>query len=101
MTLFPTMERDELAAWLRLALTPGIGNISARKLLVAFGLPQAVFGQTVAAFEPALDYVVVKIPRWAFEKFKDALEPETAVVGRSIPNNGCGTILPAAGPTSV
>lgn len=49
MTLFPTMERDELAAWLRLALTPGIGNISARKLLVAFGLPQAVFGQTVAA----------------------------------------------------
>ncbi|OQC17987.1 DNA-processing protein DprA [Candidatus Skiveiella danica] len=43
------MERDELAAWLRLALTPGIGNISARKLLVAFGLPQAVFGQTVAA----------------------------------------------------
>ncbi len=43
------MERDELAAWLRLALTPGIGNISARKLLVAFGLPQAVFGQTVSA----------------------------------------------------
>ena len=43
------MERDELAAWLRLALTPGIGNRSARKLLVAFGWPQAVFGQTVAA----------------------------------------------------
>lgn len=43
------MERDELAAWLRLALTPGVGNLSARKLLVAFGWPQAVFGQTVAA----------------------------------------------------
>jgi carbamoyl-phosphate synthase large subunit len=27
---------------------------------------------TPASFEPAIDYVVVKIPRWAFEKFKDA-----------------------------
>ena len=26
-------------------------------------------GHTVAAFEPSLDYTVVKIPRWAFEKF--------------------------------
>ncbi|MEM1203199.1 MAG: carbamoyl-phosphate synthase large subunit [Acidobacteriota bacterium] len=26
-------------------------------------------GRTVAAFEPSLDYTVVKIPRWAFEKF--------------------------------
>ena len=27
---------------------------------------------TPASFEPAIDYVVVKIPRWAFEKFRDA-----------------------------
>ncbi|MCG8455951.1 MAG: carbamoyl-phosphate synthase large subunit, partial [Holophagales bacterium] len=26
-------------------------------------------GKTVAAFEPSIDYTVVKIPRWAFEKF--------------------------------
>lgn len=39
------MQRDELAAWLRLALTPRVGNASARKLLAAFGLPQAVFAQ--------------------------------------------------------
>jgi len=26
---------------------------------------------TPASFEPVLDYVVVKIPRWAFEKFRD------------------------------
>jgi carbamoyl-phosphate synthase large subunit len=32
-------------------------------------IPNDITGQTVAAFEPALDYVVVKIPRWAFEKF--------------------------------
>ncbi|HEV8631528.1 MAG TPA: carbamoyl-phosphate synthase large subunit, partial [Thermoanaerobaculia bacterium] len=28
-------------------------------------------GKTQAAFEPSLDYTVVKIPRWAFEKFPD------------------------------
>ncbi|MEX2457426.1 MAG: carbamoyl-phosphate synthase large subunit, partial [Actinomycetota bacterium] len=31
-----------------------------------------ITGVTPAAFEPTLDYVVVKIPRWAFEKFADA-----------------------------
>lgn len=43
------MEREELAAWLRLALTPGVGNLAARRLLAAFGLPGAVFGQPAAA----------------------------------------------------
>ncbi len=38
------MDRDELAAWLRLTLTPGIGAASGRRLLAAFGLPQQVFG---------------------------------------------------------
>jgi len=31
-----------------------------------------ITGQTLAAFEPALDYVAVKVPRWAFEKFPEA-----------------------------
>src|SRR2546425_431367 len=31
-------------------------------------IPNAVTGQTSAAFEPALDYCVVKIPRWPFDK---------------------------------
>lgn len=43
------MEREELAAWLRLSLTPGIGNASARKLLAVFGLPDALFGQSTTA----------------------------------------------------
>lgn len=42
------MERDELASWLRLTLTPGIGNQTARKLLAAFGLPQAIFSQPLS-----------------------------------------------------
>ena len=32
-------------------------------------IPNAVTQQTTAAFEPALDYLVIKIPRWPFDKF--------------------------------
>ena len=32
-------------------------------------IPNAVTQQTLAAFEPTLDYCVVKIPRWPFDKF--------------------------------
>jgi carbamoyl-phosphate synthase large subunit len=35
-------------------------------------IPNAVTGRTLAAFEPALDYCVVKIPRWPFDKFPTA-----------------------------
>jgi carbamoyl-phosphate synthase large subunit len=35
-------------------------------------IPNAVTQKTTAAFEPALDYVVVKIPRWPFDKFAAA-----------------------------
>ncbi|HEY3127070.1 MAG TPA: carbamoyl-phosphate synthase large subunit [Candidatus Limnocylindria bacterium] len=35
-------------------------------------IPNAVTKRTSAAFEPALDYVVVKIPRWPFDKFPGA-----------------------------
>ncbi|GAB6152391.1 carbamoyl-phosphate synthase large subunit [Desulfosporosinus burensis] len=35
-------------------------------------LKNAVTGKTSACFEPALDYVVVKIPRWPFDKFSEA-----------------------------
>ncbi len=35
-------------------------------------IPNAVTKRTTAAFEPALDYVVVKIPRWPFDKFPAA-----------------------------
>ncbi|HMW22831.1 MAG TPA: DNA-processing protein DprA [Burkholderiaceae bacterium] len=34
---------DELAGWLRLLETPGVGRTSARRLLAAFGSPQGVF----------------------------------------------------------
>jgi carbamoyl-phosphate synthase large subunit len=43
-----------------------------------------ITGQTQAAFEPSLDYVVAKVPRWAFEKFPGvdgALGPQMKSVG--------------------
>lgn len=43
------MEREELAGWLRLSLTPGVGNVPAFKLLTAFGLPAGVFAQSQLA----------------------------------------------------
>ncbi|MDD5030247.1 MAG: DNA-processing protein DprA [Rhodoferax sp.] len=49
------MERDELSAWLRLTLTPGVGNVGARQLLTAFGLPQAIFDQPATALRQVVD----------------------------------------------
>ena len=65
------MARDELAAWLRLLLTPGVGNETARKLLAAFGLPEAVFAQSPAA----LQTVVGARTAQALQQIPDELEP--------------------------
>ncbi len=35
-------------------------------------IPNSVTGTTSACFEPAVDYVVVKVPRWPFDKFNTA-----------------------------
>lgn len=43
------MDRDELRAWLRLTLSPGVGNEASRKLLATFGSAQAIFEQSPAA----------------------------------------------------
>jgi DNA processing protein len=39
----------ELAAWIRLEQTPGVGQETARKLLAAFGLPEQIFAAGFAA----------------------------------------------------
>jgi carbamoyl-phosphate synthase large subunit len=47
----------------------------AAKLAVGYTLdeiPNDITGETMACFEPSIDYVVVKIPRWTFEKFPEA-----------------------------
>ena len=47
----------------------------AAKLAVGYRLdeiPNDITRETLACFEPTIDYVVTKIPRWTFEKFPDA-----------------------------
>ena len=48
------MDREELNGWLRLTLTPGVGNDTARRLLAAFGPPDAIFAQPSAALRQLL-----------------------------------------------
>ncbi len=52
----------------------------AAKLAIGYQLwelPNDITGKTVACFEPTIDYVVTKIPRWTFEKFPEADETLT------------------------
>jgi carbamoyl-phosphate synthase large subunit len=69
----------------------------AAKLAIGYTLDEIrndITGETPASFEPALDYVVVKVPRFAFEKFPGA-DPvltthmksvgEAMAIGRSFP----------------
>lgn len=47
-------------------------------------IPNDITRETPASFEPSLDYVVVKIPRWNFEKFRNVdatLGPQMKAVG--------------------
>ncbi|MBJ7354527.1 MAG: carbamoyl-phosphate synthase large subunit [Thermoleophilaceae bacterium] len=66
-----------------------IAKIAAR-LAVGYSLeeiPNDITGKTVASFEPALDYVVVKWPRFAFEKFPgsdDGLTSQMKSVGEAM-----------------
>lgn len=67
----------------------------AAKLSVGLSLPQIqndITKETPASFEPTLDYVVTKVPRFAFEKFSGAVETlstqmravgEAMAIGRS------------------
>ena len=45
------MEREELSLWLRLVLTPGVGNHLTRRLLAALGPPDAIFSQPASVLE--------------------------------------------------
>src|SRR4029077_2222964 len=62
-----------------------IAKIAAR-LAISYTLDEIrndITGETPAAFEPALDYVVVKVPRFAFEKFPGA-DPELTTTMKSV-----------------
>lgn len=62
-----------------------IARVSA-KIAVGLRLDEIPLANTLASFEPALDYVVTKMPRFPFDKFSDA-------------NNTLGTQMKATGET--
>ncbi|WP_198972431.1 DNA-processing protein DprA [Xylophilus sp. ASV27] len=68
------MERAELSAWLRLTLTRGVGTGTARRLLAAFGLPQAVFEAPTAALQQLATPAQVAALRGAPEGLPALLE---------------------------
>ncbi|RMG39111.1 MAG: carbamoyl-phosphate synthase large subunit [Planctomycetota bacterium] len=58
----------------------------AAKLAVGYRLdeiPNDITRETMACFEPTIDYVVTKCPRWAFEKFPEA-DPTLTVQMKSV-----------------
>ena len=67
----------------------------AAKLAVGYALDEIsndITGETLASFEPTLDYCVVKVPRWTFEKFPETPDflttsmksvGETMAIGRT------------------
>ncbi len=71
----------------------------AAKLALGYNLPELtnqITGVTTACFEPSLDYVVVKLPRWDLEKFERAdrrLGPSMKSVGEAM---GVGASFPEA-----
>ena len=55
----------------------------AAKLAVGYTLdeiPNDITGETYASFEPTIDYCVVKIPRWTFEKFPETQDVLTTAM---------------------
>jgi carbamoyl-phosphate synthase large subunit len=75
-----------------------IAKIAAR-LAVGYTLdeiPNDVTGATLASFEPTIDYVVTKVPRWAFEKLPGSVDclgtrmqsvGEVMAIGRTFPES--------------
>ncbi len=64
------MDREELGGWLRLTLSPGVGNGAARRLLAQFGLPPAIFAQPEAALRQCVTAAQARAlcelpPTWA------------------------------------
>lgn len=102
------MQHDDLTAWLRLTLTPGIGNTAARRLLAAFGPPQAVFSQTPdalrqvvsAALAEALLHTPAELPA-LLETTSQWLQPSHTAEGPQATHRAIVTLGDADYPASL
>ena len=92
---------EELGHWLRLSLTPGVGAEAARRLLAAFGEPEAIFEQSESALRQVVSALQAQALRqipsgwpelteetwdWLHAETKSATESETATapIGRAV-----------------
>ena len=88
------MDATELGLWLRLALTPGVGDTTARRLLAAFGSS----GQVFAASLPALEQVVGKGQARAVQQRPDALDAAQEATWQWLHNANATPVAADAGP---
>jgi DNA processing protein len=87
------MDRDELRAWLRLVLTPGVGPSLAQRLLAALGSPQAVWQAPEEALKDWLKPREVKAVR---AEVPAAIEAQVALCERWLAEpspEGCARTL--------
>ena len=66
--------RESLKAWLRLSLTPGVGNVTARALLLRFGLPEAIFEQSTRELQTLVSGAICQQLRLVPSSLEAALE---------------------------
>jgi DNA processing protein len=70
----PIWDREELQAWLRLSLTPGVGNAAARRLLTHFGSAPAIFQASMGQLQHSVNLAQAAQLRHPPEGFSSAAE---------------------------
>lgn len=63
MAPHPPPDADDVHAWMRLLLTPGLGRVGARKLLATFGLPSALWLHSPSAWEAVVGVKTAQLMR--------------------------------------
>lgn len=93
-------DHTELAGWIRLVQTVGVGTVTARQLLGAFGLPELVFAATYSA-------LIRVVPERIAVALKAAITPEQdayitrALDWAALPGNRIVTLADAEYPASL
>ena len=94
------IQAEELAAWIRLEQTPGIGPVIARKLLTAFGLPDNIFAAGYGALQKQVSDPIATALTRAPDKALQALIEKTLHWAEA-PDNHILTLADHAYPSSL
>lgn len=95
------MDREELSSWLRLQLTPGIGNGAARKLLAHFGLPANIFSQSLGALQAIVSATKAQALLQLPTEFQSQLELTWSWIQADTPCRHVLTLADSAYPQSL